>query len=112
MPEAKPLIAVFSGPTATIGNSPPLVTSNQARARHGLPLHPGRFDVLRAQRLAAPVTVYIQARLADNLAGAALAGFVGEGANPYGLMNQTTDNALSVATFCGYPVVKAIFDTH
>jgi len=35
---AKPRIAVFSGPTATIQNSPPLVTSNKARALHGLPL--------------------------------------------------------------------------
>lgn len=66
-PGSKPVIAVFSGPTATIGNSPPLVTSNQARARHGLPLHPGRFDVLRAQRLAAPVTVYIEAHSAHPL---------------------------------------------
>ncbi len=64
-----PVIAVFSGPTATIGNSPPLVTSNQARARHGLPVHPGRFDVLRAQRLAAPVTVYIAAHSAHPLEG-------------------------------------------
>ena len=66
---ARPMIAVFSGPTATIGNSPPLVTSNQARARHGLPVHPGRFDVLRAQRLAAPVTVYIAAHSAHPLEG-------------------------------------------
>lgn len=67
--DARPVIAVFSGPTATIGNSPPLVTSNQARARHGLPVHPGRFDVLRAQRLAAPVTVYIAAHSAHPLEG-------------------------------------------
>ncbi|MEX0664285.1 MAG: asparaginase domain-containing protein [Acidimicrobiia bacterium] len=64
---AKPRIAVFSGPTATITNTPDLVTSNQARTRHGLPLltapdgGPTRFDVLRAQRLAAPVTVYVEA---------------------------------------------------
>ena len=63
---AKPLIAVFSGPTATIQNSEPLVTSNAARARYGLPprLAPDgsalRFDVLRPQRLAAPVTVYVE----------------------------------------------------
>ncbi|MGY2128543.1 asparaginase domain-containing protein [Blastococcus sp. SYSU DS0617] len=63
----RPRIAVFSGPTATIGNSPPLVTSNQARRRHGLAplLNPDgsapRYDVLRPQRLAAPVTVYIEA---------------------------------------------------
>ena len=64
--EAKPRIAVFSGPTATIQNSEPLVTSNKAREKYGLPLRtnndgsPMRFDVLRSQRLAAPVTVYIE----------------------------------------------------
>jgi L-asparaginase len=69
----KPRIAVFSGPTATIQNSPPLVTSNKARAAHGLPLiadpdgAPARFDTLRAQRLAAPVTVYIDAMSAHPL---------------------------------------------
>jgi hypothetical protein len=63
---AKPHIAVFSGPTATIQNSEPLVTGNKAREKYGLPLRthadgsPMRFDVLRAQRLAAPVTVYIE----------------------------------------------------
>jgi L-asparaginase len=62
----RPRIAVFSGPTATIQNSEPLVTSNKAREKYGLPLRanpdgsPVRFDVLRAQRLAAPVTVYIE----------------------------------------------------
>jgi L-asparaginase len=62
----RPRIAVFSGPTATIQNSEPLVTSNKARQKYGLPLRfdadgsPSRFDVLRAQRLAAPVTVYIE----------------------------------------------------
>jgi L-asparaginase len=62
----KPRIAVFSGPTATIQNSEPLVTSNKAREKYGLALRtnpdatPMRFDVLRAQRLAAPVTVYIE----------------------------------------------------
>jgi hypothetical protein len=62
----KPRIAVFSGPTATIQNSEPLVTSNKARQKYGLPprLNPDgtplRFDVLRPQRLAAPVTVFIE----------------------------------------------------
>jgi hypothetical protein len=47
-------------------NSPPLVTSNKAREKYGLPLRtyadgrPPRFDSLRPQRLAAPVTVYVQ----------------------------------------------------
>lgn len=63
---ARPRIAHFSGPNATIQNSPPLVTSNKARVKYGLPLKnnpdgtPARFDVLRAQRLAAPVTVYVE----------------------------------------------------
>jgi len=62
----KPRIAVFSGPTATVQNSAPLVTSNKARAKYGLPLRthpdgtPMRWDALRPQRLAAPVTVYVQ----------------------------------------------------
>ncbi|MGH7826790.1 MAG: asparaginase domain-containing protein, partial [Candidatus Binatia bacterium] len=62
----KPQIAVFSGPTATIQNTEPLVTSNKAREKYGLPLRnhadgsPMRFDVLRLQRLAAPVTLYIE----------------------------------------------------
>ncbi|MFF4568259.1 asparaginase domain-containing protein [Streptomyces sp. NPDC001410] len=57
----RPRIAVFAGPTATILNTPDLITSNKARTRHGLPLRPSHFDVLRPQRLAAPVTVYIEA---------------------------------------------------
>jgi hypothetical protein len=62
----KPKIAVFSGPTATIQNSEPLITSNKAREMYGLPPRtnpdgsPMRFDALRAQRLAAPVTIYIE----------------------------------------------------
>ena len=62
----KPRIAVFSGPTATIQNTEPLVTSNKAREKYGLPLRthedgtPLRFDVLRPQRLAAPITVYVE----------------------------------------------------
>lgn len=65
--DSRPRIAVFSGPTATIQNSEPLVTSNKARARSGLPLltDPGgqrlAQDIVRPQRLAAPVTVYIEA---------------------------------------------------
>ena len=62
----KPRIAHLSGPTATIQNTPPLVTSNKARAKHKLP--PLRnpdgtataFDALRPQRLAAPATLYVE----------------------------------------------------
>ncbi len=63
---SKVKIAHFAGPNATIQNSPPLVTSNKAREKYGLPLlrNPDgslpRFDALRPQRLAAPVTVYIE----------------------------------------------------
>ena len=70
MPEqqvsSKPKVAVFSGPTATIQNTEPLITSNNAREKYGLPLHRNpdgsamRFDALRPQRIAAPVTVYIE----------------------------------------------------
>jgi L-asparaginase len=70
---SRPRIAVFSGPTATIGNSPPLVTSNKARRQHALPTVTApdggalRFDTLRPQRLAAPVTVYVEAFTAHPL---------------------------------------------
>ena len=63
---AKPRIAHLAGPNATIQNSPPLVTSNKARAKYGLsPLKnpddsPQKFDVLRPQRLAAPAKVYVE----------------------------------------------------
>jgi len=62
----KPRIAVFSGPTATIQNAAPLVTSQKARLAHGLPpLRDGRdrvpiVDALRPQRLAAPAVVYVE----------------------------------------------------
>jgi hypothetical protein len=65
-PNRKSKIAHLAGPTATIQNSPPLVTSNKARRKNGLPLRKNqdgseqRFDVLRAQRLAAPATVYVE----------------------------------------------------
>ena len=61
----KPRIAVFSGPTATIQNNAPLVTSNKARAQYGLPLLKDEWgrtvtDWPRYQRIAAPVTVYVE----------------------------------------------------
>lgn len=63
--EGKLKIAVFSGPTATIQNNKPLITSNKAREQYGLPLlkdAAGKplMDWPRYQRLAAPVTVYIE----------------------------------------------------
>ncbi|MBN9081028.1 MAG: asparaginase [Rhizobiales bacterium 62-17] len=62
----KARIAHLAGPTATIQNTPPLVTSNKARAKYGLPLLPNpdgsamKYDALRAQRLAAPVKIYVE----------------------------------------------------
>ncbi|HKF49140.1 MAG TPA: asparaginase domain-containing protein [Terracidiphilus sp.] len=62
----KARIAHLAGPNATIQNTPPLVTSNKARTKHGLPVltnpdgSPAHFDVLRPQRLAAPVTVHVE----------------------------------------------------
>lgn len=49
-------IAHLAGPNATIQNTPPLVTSNKATRKHGLPLltdfegAAARFDVLRPQK--------------------------------------------------------------
>ncbi len=62
----KPRIAHLAGPNATIQNSPPLVTSNKARAKYGLDPRRNpdgseqKFDVLRPQRLAAPAKVYVE----------------------------------------------------
>src|ERR1700674_3144755 len=62
----KTRIAHLAGPTATIQNSPPLVTSNKARQKYGLPVRKNsdgsdaRFDALRAQRLAKPAVVYVE----------------------------------------------------
>jgi len=65
--DTKPKIAVFSGPSATIQNSAPLVTSNKARTKYGLPPRTdaggglAKQDHLAPQRLAAPVEVFIEA---------------------------------------------------
>ncbi|AMY09514.1 putative L-asparaginase [Luteitalea pratensis] len=61
----RPRIAVFSGPNATIQNNKPLVTSNKAREQYGLPLRRDAsgqplVDWPRYQRLAAPVTIYVE----------------------------------------------------
>lgn len=59
-------VAHLSGPNATIQNTPPLVTSNKARLKHGLePLKAPdgtvlKHDALRSQRLAAPAKVYVE----------------------------------------------------
>jgi L-asparaginase len=62
----KARIAHLAGPNATIQNTPPLVTSNKARAKYGLEARPNpdgsmaHFDVLRTQKLARKVTVYVE----------------------------------------------------
>lgn len=59
---ARPTIAVFSGPTATIQNTAPLVTSDGAARGQAVDPEGGRaFAGLRAQRLATPVEVYVEA---------------------------------------------------
>jgi L-asparaginase len=64
--DRKARIAHLAGPTATIQNTPPLVTSNKARRKYGLAPRSNpdgseqRFDALRAQRLARPATVYVE----------------------------------------------------
>jgi L-asparaginase len=64
--KAKIRVAHLSGPNATIQNTPPLITSNKARVKHGLPPMCAadgsvlKHDPLRQQRLAAPVKVYVE----------------------------------------------------
>lgn len=64
--EPKTRIAHLAGPTATIQNTPPLITSNKARFKYGLAprMNPDGslpvFDPLRAQKLAAPAKVYVE----------------------------------------------------
>jgi len=50
--------------------------------------------------------VDILAHIAHNLEHAPLAGFVGEGMSPYGLLSEAADAALRQAVFSGMPVVK------
>src|SRR5688572_32609077 len=74
-----PLVALVAGPTATILNEDAPVTSRKARELHGLPpaldwfRRPLVTDPLHFQRLAAPVTVYIEAFSAHPTEAAAAA---------------------------------------
>ena len=103
----KARIAHLAGPNATIQNTPALVTSNKARSKHNLPFlmnpdgSPARFDVLRPQRLAAPVTVYV-----EQFTTAPLAGFVVEGFTPYGRpVSNARHQLMRRAVYSGLPVV-------
>lgn len=64
--QEKPRLAIFSGPTATIQNSHPLITSNKARENNNLPLLTNDegetmpYDRLYYQKIAAPVTLYLE----------------------------------------------------
>ncbi|MDX2376749.1 asparaginase domain-containing protein [Microbacterium sp. LRZ72] len=68
-----PRVVVFSGANATVQNSEPLVTSDLARRKYGLRPRRNpdgtapRHDIVRPQRLAAPVTVYVEAYSAHPL---------------------------------------------
>lgn len=70
---SKPTIATFAGPTATIMNAGTRITSNKARKKYDLPLLTGPdgetlgSGPLRPQRLAASVTIYIEAYSAHPL---------------------------------------------
>src|SRR5437867_5704632 len=63
---ARPRIAVFAGATATVLGNPPLITSQKARRKYGLPLLSAEdgtvlaSDVLRPQRLAKSATAYVE----------------------------------------------------
>lgn len=62
-PQVKPRIVIFSGPRATIQNSAALRTSQTRREKTAA----AGYDALRAQRLAAPATVYVAAYSAHPL---------------------------------------------
>ncbi|MCZ6892241.1 MAG: asparaginase domain-containing protein [Chloroflexi bacterium] len=79
---AKPRIAVFSGPTSTIANSPTLVTSNKGRIP-GDRMLAGRFDHLIAQLLYEPVRVKIKKFSAHPLEEEAKATYHDDGKDYY-----------------------------
>jgi L-asparaginase len=92
-------VPVKDGDGALLASAMPLVTF----AKYGryVPTQTGAAgDVDPA------VEVEILARIEANLAGAPLAGFVAEGASPYGSTSPTMSAALAVATFAGMPVVR------
>ena len=74
---SKTRLAPLAGPTATIQNTLPLVTSNKAWAMRGLSPRLAedgeapKFEALRAQRLAVPVNVHVEQFSAHPLESAA-----------------------------------------
>ncbi len=104
---SKPRIAVFSGASATIANSAPLVTSNKAREHYGLSLRsnpdgsPLRWDVVRPQRLARPVTVYIEQFSAHPLERDATELYAPPDGylDPQGVFHQTRQNPSDVPVY-------------
>lgn len=102
-PPVLPVVAIVSGPTATILNQDPPVTSEKARRQHGLPpghdwhRRPVQRDPLYYQRLAAPAVVYIAAHSAHPLEAGAAAqyappdGFL-DAANHFAAERRTPDD--------------------
>ena len=79
---ARAKIAVFSGPRATIANSPTLVTSNKGRLPQERVL-PGRYDHLVAQTLHEPVVVRVKKYSAHPLEEDAAAVYLEDGKDYY-----------------------------
>ena len=79
---AKATIAVFSGPTSTIANSPTLVTGNKGRLP-GERMLEGRYDHLVAQVLHEPVVVRIRKFTGHPLEGDASAVYHDDGKDYY-----------------------------
>ena len=79
---AKPKIAVFSGPTATIANSPTLVTSKKARLPGEREIA-GRYDHRVAQLVHEPVTIKIRKHSAHPLEDDAKAVYHDDGNDYY-----------------------------
>lgn len=85
-------IAVFSGPNATITNTPTLVTGNKGR-RAGERMLPGRFDHLVPQELYEPVVVKIRRFSAHPLEEDAASVYQDPGADFYEVELRPEDGA-------------------
>ncbi|AWB90051.1 asparaginase domain-containing protein [Salinibacterium hongtaonis] len=105
---SKPKIVIFSGPRATIQNSPSLVTSPSVREARGLlPVASGAgYDTVRSQLLAAPVTAYVQAYSAHPLEGDAQ----GLYADADGFIDPVTGKFTTEAIAGGTPVYEVTLE--